>query len=360
MALALFIGKERMRYRESKEQSSELLRLALPLMARQAAGLHPVSYALWYEHVAGLNPPLSKVLAERLESSRQLTEDEVYRLHAQHIVGRDVELLQSLQQRLHHLLEETAETAESAVENSAQFGQRLGARQLQLTLQVSIGSLRILIDEMIIETSRMQMMALEVSEKLEARAREVQVLTERLERAQTEALQDPLTGLMNRRGFARTVSEQVARVGDLSGTALLVADVDHFKRINDAHGHLIGDKVLQSIAQILQLNVRDGGIVARLGGEEFAVLLRNTDLGAAGRLAEKLRAAISVCRIRDARGKTYVGLVTVSLGVAVAQPRESLEQLIRRGDAAMYLAKQAGRDRVLVAASAEYAAESCG
>ncbi len=347
-----------MRYRESKEHSSELLRLALPLMARQAAGLHPVSYTLWYEHVAGINSPLSKVLVEHLASSRPLNEDEVYGLHARYIVARDAELLQSLQQRLHRLLEETARAAEMAGENSAQFGERLGATQLQLMSVASIENVRVLIDEMIHETARMQATALQVSEKLEARAREVQVLTEQLRRAQTEALQDPLTGLMNRRGFEGTVLEQVDGAGDLSGTTLLVADVDHFKRVNDVHGHLLGDKVLQSIAQIFQSNVKEHGIMARLGGEEFAVLFRNTNIGDAGRLAEKLRAAISSCRIRDANGRIYEGLVTVSMGLAVATAGENLEELMRRADAAMYRAKRAGRNRIFIAATSVREADS--
>ncbi len=337
-----------MRYRESKEHSGELLRLALPLMARQVAGLHPVSYALWYEHVAGINPPLSKVLEERLESSRPLDEEEVYRLHARHIAARDVELLQGLHQRLNQLLEETAKTVEMAGTNSAQFGEDLSAKRVQLRSVASIESVRSVVDEMIRETARMQRAVLEASDKLEARAREVQWLTEQLERAQTEALQDPLTGLLNRRGFERTILEQDGT--DLSGAALLVADLDHFKRINDVHGHLLGDRVLQAIARTFQQNVKSSGILARLGGEEFAILLPNTSLGDARALAESLRFAVSMCKIHGRDGRTFVGMVTISLGVAAASAGESLEQLIHRADAAMYQAKGAGRNRVLIAA----------
>jgi diguanylate cyclase (GGDEF)-like protein len=184
----------------------------------------------------------------------------------------------------------------------------------------------------------------------------VQELTEQLKRAQTEALQDPLTGLLNRRGFERAILERGAGAAHLAGAALLVADLDHFKHINDVHGHLLGDKVLQAIARILQMNVKDEGILARLGGEEFAVLLNDTNASRARSLAEKVRSAISMCQIRTGDGKSYVGMVTVSLGVAVAAAGESLEQLIHRADAAMYLAKGAGRNRVFVAKCGVHAA----
>src|ERR1700752_5023860 len=114
-----------MRYLENKEGSTEILRLALPLMARQLAAFHPLSYALWYEHCAGMNPDLSRVLDTRLTSNNALTEADVWRLYAQHIAARDMEAFERLQLQLRNLLEDTAHSAATASHQAAEFGDSL-------------------------------------------------------------------------------------------------------------------------------------------------------------------------------------------------------------------------------------------
>src|SRR5713101_2531223 len=96
-----------MRYRQSREQSAEILRIALGHMGRQQAAFHPVSYALWYEHAAGINPPLSQVLEKRAAASSPLTDADVARLYAQYIIARDGEAIDRIQERLLVLLQET-------------------------------------------------------------------------------------------------------------------------------------------------------------------------------------------------------------------------------------------------------------
>src|ERR1700759_2861749 len=103
-----------MRYLETKERSTEILRLALPLMARQSAEFHPLSYALWYEHCAGMNPDLSRILDSRLTANTALTESDVWRLYEQHIAARDMEAVERLQRQLRNLLQDTAESTATA------------------------------------------------------------------------------------------------------------------------------------------------------------------------------------------------------------------------------------------------------
>src|SRR5579871_4198690 len=121
-----------MRYLENKERSTEILRLALPLMARQLAAFHPLSYALWYEHCAGLNPDLSRLLDARLTSNSALTEQDVWRLYAQHIAARDIEAFERLQLQLRNLLEDTAHSAASASVKATEFGESLQDRARML------------------------------------------------------------------------------------------------------------------------------------------------------------------------------------------------------------------------------------
>jgi diguanylate cyclase len=345
-----------MRYKEDKDQSAELLRLALPLMARQSAALHPISYTLWYEHVAGINPPLSTVLEASLAARLPLGEDDVYDLHARYIVARDMEVLDRLQRKLRDVLEEAAQTAAAALEDSGQFEAALRDTRSRLTGASSLESVHAIIAELARETTRMHSATEAVHQKLETRAREVELLTRQLEQAKSEALQDPLTGLKNRRGFELAVKELAASGGAFKGAALVLADIDHFKQINDRHGHLLGDKILRAIGQTLQSNIKGRDIAARPGGDEFAVLLQQTPLAGARSLAEQIRTAVAAGRIRRSDSKDQPGSVTLSIGVAAGGSDDTLESLLARADAALYAAKRAGRNRVSVDANEVLAA----
>lgn len=340
-----------MRYREDKDQSAELLRLALPLMARQSAALHPISYTLWYEHVAGINPALSNVLEASLAGKLPLGDDDVYDLHARFVVARDMEVLERLQRKLRDLLEEAAQTAAAALEDSGQFEATLRDTRSRLTDATSLEGVHAIIAELARETTRMQSATEAVHQRLESRAREVEHLTRQLEQARSEALLDPLTGLKNRRGFELAVSELANGGSPFKGAALVLADIDHFKQINDKHGHLLGDKILKAIGQTLQSNIKGRDIAARPGGDEFAILLQQTPLSGARTLAEQIRAAVAAGRIRRADSKEQPGSVTLSIGVAVGGDEDTLESLLARADAALYAAKRAGRNRVSVDAN---------
>jgi len=339
-----------MRYAENKERSSELLRLALPLMARQTAALHPVSYTLWYEHVAGINPSLSAVLNTRLEADSPLSEDEVHDLYDRFIVARDMQVLERLQQQLRTLIEDVAQTAATSGDDTGRFARSLEDTQTRLRAASTLDQVSSVAHELLTETKRVQTAAHSTSERLEAKAREVGHLTQKLQQAQTEALLDPLTGLDNRRGFTRYVEDFLTNERTLGGVALLLADIDEFKALNDTYGHVLGDNVIRAIARTLQTNIKGRDRAARFGGDEFAILLpQTTTTGGPAALAEQIRAAVAAGRIRTGAGKPITGRVTLSVGVAVASSSDTLETLMTRADGALYQAKREGRNRVCVA-----------
>ncbi len=165
--------------------------------------------------------------------------------------------------------------------------------------------------------------------------------------AEALVLRDPLTGLANRRHLVEQAPRtwrQARREG--LRVAAMVIDLDHFKQVNDVHGHAVGDAVLQSVARALADTVRPSDVLARLGGEELVVLGIVGDPGEAGRLAERLRLAVAGARTGDGHA------VTASIGIALTRPVDgedaaaALWWLIDRADAAMYVAKQGGRDQV--------------
>jgi diguanylate cyclase (GGDEF)-like protein len=171
---------------------------------------------------------------------------------------------------------------------------------------------------------------------------------ELIARARHAADHDHLTGARSRRAFFDLAAREQARsLRHASPLSLLLFDVDHFKRINDTHGHAAGDRVLADIVGATSAVLRNIDTVGRLGGEEFAVLLPDTAAGTALLVAERLRHALDVPA--DAAGAGKIGY-TVSIGVATLQAGESIDAMLSRADAALYAAKAGGRNAVVEAA----------
>ena len=165
-------------------------------------------------------------------------------------------------------------------------------------------------------------------------------------RLQQLSERDALTGLLNRRALAPLLQREVGRLRRYGETySLLMIDVDHFKSINDSHGHAAGDNALVKLADLLREAAREVDHIARLGGEEFCILLPHSDLDGAMHLAGRVHAAV-----RGADWREFDRSVTISVGVAVAQtPDETPQAVLARADHALYQAKNAGRDQVVLA-----------
>jgi diguanylate cyclase (GGDEF)-like protein len=182
----------------------------------------------------------------------------------------------------------------------------------------------------------------------------IQFLKRRLveaERVQHQmARVDPLTGLANRRGFEREVETLRQARGSLASCAVLFIDIDHFKSINDLHGHALGDQVLRTVAELIRKSIKGRDVAARLGGEEFVVLLTDTTIAGAWVVGEQLRDATAHCPLQRQNGQP-IDRVTMSIGVAMANVDEEVGTLVDRADAAMYRAKRNGRDCINCAES---------
>ncbi len=158
------------------------------------------------------------------------------------------------------------------------------------------------------------------------------------------AIHDDLTQVFNRRHFF-TILQREKSLCDRGQSAfsLCMIDLDHFKRINDTHGHMMGDTVLKAIAQCIQDNIRSVDYIARYGGEEFALVLAYPDILDALKCAERIRQLCGALAFEALPESLHV---TISMGVAQYVPEESIDELIRRADAALYRAKAGGRNRV--------------
>ena len=341
-----------MRYNETKEQSSEYLRLALPLMAGQNAALHPVSYAVWYEYVSGRNAPLRASVDERLKSGAALDEQTVESLYRQHIAEMDAATANEVQASFQRVLADVSTSAARAGDEADRFGSALEQFSGDLGQGSDAAALQSAAAAAQQKTRSVRDAVGALKDRLDASRREVDALRAQVTRARLDALIDGLTGLTNRKGFDTALAECLAGLGpDSQGPSLLMADIDHFKRVNDSYGHLLGDKVIRTVAQIIKANIKGKDIAARYGGEEFVVLLPDTPLRGAGSLAEKIRATVAGSRIRRLDNNETLEQVTLSIGVACFRRGESGVDLVGRADSALYAAKGGGRNRVTVAES---------
>lgn len=162
------------------------------------------------------------------------------------------------------------------------------------------------------------------------------------QKIQALIMNDSLTGLLNRRSFDHIIKRSVVSAQENgSSFSLILLDIDYFKSINDEHGHLVGDKVLIELAELLKRLVRDHDSVARWGGEEFALVLPKTSLEAAIRVAERIRQSLASLQVEN------IALISASLGVTHYQSGDNLDTLLKRADQAVYIAKEKGRNCVI-------------
>jgi diguanylate cyclase len=184
--------------------------------------------------------------------------------------------------------------------------------------------------------------------ELEAAAAETAKLRDQLHRAENAAVTDALTGLLNRRGLIDAL--ETAQAHSVANGALLsvaMVDIDHFKRVNDQWGHALGDEVLRFVGQHLAAGLGEGGVVGRLGGEEFVAVLPGQPIAVATATIDRLRGLLAGQIIRRTADGASMGRITFSAGVALSHAEDTADSVISRADGALYTAKRLGRDRVI-------------
>jgi diguanylate cyclase len=339
-----------MRYTESKEEATALLRQALVAMGQHDAAFNPMCFAVFYEYAAGINPRLSAAFdAARLEAPR-LSDSAVRQLFADFVADVGLAEAQRIQGDMQRVMSDIVQSAVRTGTAAGTFGQQLvGLR----------GALDVPDTEALgphLEAAREGTQAMRSSvdalqQQVSASQREIEQLRADLLRTREEATLCPLTRVLNRRGFDERLDAMLRNPPAQGSThCLIMIDIDHFKRVNDSHGHQVGDRVLEGLGSVLRsVQAEPGMACARFGGEEFAILLPSSTVGKAVQLAEQVRSRTRGIRLRNRNTQAVELTVTVSAGVAGWSPGVDAGTLVEYADAALYRSKAGGRDRVMVA-----------
>ncbi len=240
----------------------------------------------------------------------------------------------------------------------AKFQESLAGADRKLSRSDSYDTIHEIVLTLINDNRAMQNKVNILSEKLEHSRFQIMRLRSSLTKAEEISNRDGLTALSNRRFFDNALAEEVARARDVGDElCIALADIDHFKGINDKFGHVAGDMVLKLFAELLMMSIKSEDIAARFGGEEFAILFPDTPLEEASATVNQIRKQLEGKRWMVAASGERIGAVTASFGVARFDGAESAEDLLRRADAKLYEAKESGRNRVLVDFAGESACE---
>lgn len=341
-----------MQYEVTKEKSAEHLRQAIHHMAMQDAAFHPVSYAVWYEYSSGEHARLIEEVNALIEKEKKLNEKSTAHMFNKHIAGIDADNAKKLVDRFSEVVTDMRSSTEKAGLQTNQYTQTLDAWSNEI--QQKEPQLALQLDSLLSETLLMKNSMQHLQGKLSSSLEEIDGLKNEMIKARQEALQDGLTGLMNRKGFDVVLHDCLQQ--HIVDTSLIIADIDHFKKVNDNYGHLFGDKVIQAVANIFKATAGNHYTAARYGGEEFVLLLPNTRLETAQEVAEQIRHKVASINIKNTITQHMISNITISLGVAAYQAGEQGDDLISHADQALYTAKANGRNQVVLSSQAFAAA----
>jgi len=229
-----------------------------------------------------------------------------------------------------------------------QYSDGLDRYQQRLRTDSAPAAVAEVVGSLISDTLRIKVRTSDLQQQLQNSSAEAQQLRQDLQTAEGLAHTDPLTGLMNRRGLELHMRKHYS--AGLASCALLLFDIDEFRQINDTHGHLLGDRVINAVGHSIRRLIEPLGVSARIGGEEFAAVVSDRSVEEITELADRIRSVIESGRIKRPDQDASVGGVTVSVGVAFGVGTESFDALIERASRALFRSKQDGRNRVTVAA----------
>ena len=334
---------------EQFEKSLTIARLALPFMGEKKIPATPQNYMIFYLYFDDESEVIRKAVNEELSEESDWGPETTERLFNRlfsveanlDLFKFNERLASQIREMTENIIQETKASAEAAGESSQRLSSSLdkGSRIKEIVEAAEW------LKETIGEISRIKEVSDRLGHSLTEKTDRLDEIMASLDQLEVMILTDELTRLTNRRGWEQHLSREFQRFNRYGNVcSMIILDLDNFKKINDKHGHLIGDKVLQEVAQGLMNDLRSMDTAARYGGEEFTCLLPETDLAGAVQTAERLR--MGIVRTHFTVRNTHVP-ITASFGVASFREGDKEPQdALARADQALYRAKSLGKNRV--------------
>jgi len=334
---------------------------AMQLMGDHSIEPTPGAYSVWYAYASGENPEINEKINDQLEKGQSFDSPFMYEMESllnsaeEELTDTTMEAGEQLSGKMDNVIELIA----SVTGDTSRFGKSMQGVSDALTSEISAADLGQVVETVVAATKQMETRSRELEAKLTESKGEVEELRGNLAKARSEALTDQLTGIANRKAFDEVLLSAVAEASQNgSDMCLAMADIDFFKKFNDSFGHQAGDQVLRLVGRCLSNNVKGQDTPARYGGEEFAMILPNTVMADAIKLSNQIRETVKARELVKKSTGESLGRVTMSLGVAQFEMGDSPATMIARADAALYEAKEQGRNCVVAAGSAAAAASS--
>ena len=340
-----------MNYTEERSKAGEYLRLALGYISKYDLSVNPVNYTVWYEYVSGKNIKLKKAIDQSLKSAKPIDSKQMEGLYQKFVADGDRIVISKLLTKISLMLKDITTHVSETDGDLAGHGKNLGDLAAKISEVDDFGEVKSIVDQMIVETKALVNSGKRLQARMKISSEDLKLLQQELDKSQQEAQTDALTSLINRRGLEKRFElERIRAKQNDAPFSIILVDIDHFKRVNDTFGHLVGDSLIRSVAALLKEHLRKNDIAARYGGEEFLILLPETDIQGAEIVGKKIKKSLSTKEWKLKESGKSMGKITVSMGIALYQFNESEANLIKRADDALYLAKHNGRNRIVTQA----------
>ncbi len=328
-------------------KAAEYLRLTMAKLNELKLPFTPVFYGLFYIYVSGKNTVLNRKLERHIEN-QTLTHENAVKLFVNFFFICSEELTEGLRNELLETITEVVSSLIDVAGKSSISNKQLEKHISTLTSTQSTQNILSVVSSIIHVTRQFVDDTKQLETDLLITSKGLNTLKNELAHARVEATTDSLTGLLNRRGFDEQLKKMLNdRRRSGASFCIVMADLDHFKDINDSYGHLFGDKILQVFARLLTEKTRSTDYVARFGGEEFILILPETSLDNAFVVAENIRNAVEKLQVRNTKTGDIINAITASFGIAAHRFDESGNDLVDRCDNALYKAKQTGRNKTV-------------
>lgn len=336
-----------MQYNDSIDDSKRYLRLALHHMGIHNLPIDPVNYWVWYDYVSGKNSRLNEMINHNTENRIPFSNDTIHQLYNRYITSEREKVTTLVRKGLEDILVDITSASQATQQNFSQSENNLESIGNTIVPNLSKSDVAKIINQLKSEIQKLESSSSSFRDQLDQASLEINQLRNKMQKYRKEVLMDQLTRIGNRRGF----DEKMALAIDGSNQAttdlcLIMADIDHFKRVNDTHGHLVGDNVLRVAASTIKETIKGKDYAARIGGEEFAIILSETPLEGAIKLANNIRLSFERLDLKKKSTGESLGRITLSLGVTNYLKGEPSENFFNRADEALYQSKNEGRNRV--------------